>query len=144
MQLRTEIEIEAPPARVWEILMDFARYHEWNPFITSIGGELSVGKKLEVTISPPESSEMSFTPDLLVHEPNRELRWRGKVMFKGVFDGEHFFQLSEPSPGRTRFVHGEDFSGFMVKFMLGKLKHVARGFVYMNEALKKRVESGRA
>jgi len=144
MQLRTEIEIEAPPSRVWEVLTDFSRYHEWNPFIPSIAGELRVGKKLKVTISPPKSSEMTFTPDLLVHEPNKELRWRGKLMFKGLFDGEHFFQLSEPSPGRTRFVQGEDFTGFLVRFMHGKLTHVARGFVYMNQALKKRVESRRA
>ena len=146
MQLRTEIEIEATPSRVWEVLTDFARYHEWNPFITSIGspgGELRVGHKLQVTLSPPESSEMTFTPDLLVHEPNQELRWRGKVMFKGLFDGEHFFQLTEKSPGRTRFVHGENFSGFLVRFMTRKLTHVARGFIYMNQALKKRVESGR-
>jgi hypothetical protein len=144
MQLRTEIEIAAPAERVWQVLTDFGRYHEWNPFITGIGGELSVGKKLKVTISPPESSEMTFTPDVLVHAPNQELRWRGKILFKGVFDGEHFFQLSEPSPGRTRFVHGEDFSGVLLRFMTGKLTHVARGFVYMNQALKKRVESGRA
>jgi hypothetical protein len=144
MQLRTEIEIEAPCARVWEVLTDFQRFHEWNPFITSIAGELRVGQKLEVTISPPESSEMTFKPHLLVHEPNQELRWRGKVLFKGVFDGEHFFQLSESAPGRTRFVHGEDFSGFLVRFMTAKLTHVARGFIYMNQALKKRVEGPRA
>ena len=143
MQLRTEIEIAASPARVWQVLTDFTRYHEWNPFITSIGGELRVGRKLKITISPPESREMSFTPDLLVHEPNQELRWRGQVLFKGLFDGEHFFQLSEPRDGHTRFVHGEDFTGFLVRFMTGRLTHVARGFVYMNQALKKRVESGR-
>jgi hypothetical protein len=143
MQLRTEIEIEAPPARVWEILTDFPRYHEWNPFITSIAGELRVGKKLKLTISPPESGDSKFTPDLVVHTPNQELRWRGKVLFTGLLDGEHFFKLSEPSPGKTKFVHGEDFRGVLVRFVTGKLTNVARGFVYMNQALKKRAESGR-
>jgi uncharacterized protein YndB with AHSA1/START domain len=30
-ELRDEIEIEATPERVWEILTDFAAYPEWNP-----------------------------------------------------------------------------------------------------------------
>ena len=41
--LRAEIEIDAEPARVWAILMDFEAYPEWNPFITSIEGEQAVG-----------------------------------------------------------------------------------------------------
>ncbi len=138
MQLRTEIAILAPREKVWAVLVDFERYHEWNPFITHISGELKTGARLDLTISPPESREMSFKPELLVCNPGEELRWLGKLWFKGVFDGEHFFQLREPEPGQTRFVHGEDFSGFLVRFF--NFTHVARGFVYMNEALKKRVE----
>ncbi len=142
MQLRTETEIEAPPARVWKVLTDFERYHEWNPLITHIRGELKVGSEIEVTISPPESDEMSFRPKLLACTPAEELRWRGKLWFKGLFDGEHFFKLHELDDGKkTRFVHGEDFEGILVRFLHGKLTHVARGFVYMNRALKEYVEA---
>jgi hypothetical protein len=140
MQLRTEIEIDAPPARVWSVLTDFRRYPEWNPFITSIEGELSVGDTLSMRVSPPESSEHRLRPKLLVCEAPRELRWRGHLFIKGLLDGEHFFQVHETGDGRTRFVHGEDFSGVLLRFVHAQLTQVARGFVYMNQALKKRAE----
>ena len=142
MQLRTELEIEAPPARVWDVLTDFSAYHEWNPFITGIIGAARVGERLAVTISPPESGESSFSPRVLVFDPPHELRWRGHLWIKGLFDGEHFFQCRETPDGRTRFVHGEDFGGLLLKFVGNRMSNVARGFVYMNEALKRRVESG--
>jgi len=141
MQLRTELEIEAPPERVWSVLTDFAAYHEWNPFITAIQGDMRVGERLRVTMNPPESDESSFSPRVLVFDPPNELRWRGHLLFKGLFDGEHFFQCKATESGTTRFVHGEDFGGVLLKFVMHRLKHVARGFVYMNEALKRRVET---
>lgn len=42
-ELRTEIEIKAPPEKVWEILTDLARYPEWNPFFHHAVGTLKVG-----------------------------------------------------------------------------------------------------
>ena len=32
-ELHSEIEINAPVERVWEVLTDFASYPRWNPFI---------------------------------------------------------------------------------------------------------------
>jgi hypothetical protein len=142
VQLRTELEIDAPPARVWQVLTDFAAYHEWNPFITSIAGEQRAGAELTVTLSPPESREATFRPRVLVCDEPHELRWRGHLFIKGLFDGEHYFLCQATPEGRTRFVHGENFSGFFVKYFGQRLTHVARGFVYMNEALKSRVEGG--
>ena len=141
MELRTEVEIDAAPERVWAVLTDFSRYAEWNPFITSIAGELEVGRKLSVTLSPPDSRDWTFRPSLLVCDAPNELRWRGHLWVKGLFDGEHFFQCREAEGGRTRFVHGENLSGFLVKYVMASLTNVTRGFVYMNQALKKRVES---
>jgi hypothetical protein len=142
VELRTEIDIAAPPARVWQVLTDFSAYHEWNPFITNIAGKLVVGEELAITVSPPESDEMNFRPKLLACEEPRELRWLGKLWMRGLFDGEHFFQCIETDAGHTRFVHGENFKGLLVKLVGKRLTNVARGFVYMNLALKRRVENG--
>lgn len=141
MQLRTEIEISAPPSVVWEILLDGSRYHEWNPFITTLEGKIAAGESLSVVVSPPDSSDFRFRPRVLVTKPEQELRWRGRVLADFLFVGEHYFELVELSNGTTRFTHGENFSGFMVRFLGRQLTETARGFVFMNQALKRRAES---
>lgn len=142
MEIRTEIEISATPAEVWAELVEFQRYPEWNPFIVSLRGEAKVGTSLEVTMSLPDSNkEHTFRPRLVKCEEAAELRWLGHLWMKGLFDGEHFFRLEASGPDSTRFVHGEDFSGVLLRFLLPRMNDVARGFVYMNLALKKRVEA---
>ncbi len=143
MEIRTEVEIAAPVAQVWRTLTDFADYQEWNPFITQISGELREGANLTVHLSLPEGRDHELQPRLLRCQENEELRWRGHLLFPGLFDGEHFFRLLEVSPNRTRFVQGENFTGVLVRFTGNTITRAARGFVYMNEALKKRVERHR-
>src|SRR5258706_12875392 len=111
-ELRTEIEIAATPERVFQVLTDFARYPEWNPFITHISGELRVGLPLQIELSLPEKNKTyRFAPQLVRFETNQELRWRGRFLLPGLFDGEHFFQITPKGDKSVRFVHGEDFRG---------------------------------
>lgn len=140
MELRTEIEIAAPPAAVWQVLTDFSRYGEWNPFLASVEGTLKVGSELRVVVSPPGGREYHMIMRLITCEPERELRWRGKWGADFLFRGEHFFRLVPLEHGHTRFVHGEDFGGILVRWLGQRLTQVARGFVFMNQALKRQVE----
>src|ERR1700712_3093305 len=52
MTFRTSIDIEAPPERVWEILMDVERWPEWSPTMTKVklreDGELRVGSSARI------------------------------------------------------------------------------------------------
>ena len=41
-EIVTEVEIAAPPDRVWAVLTDGAKYPEWNPFIVSMQGNMCV------------------------------------------------------------------------------------------------------
>ncbi|HWA76197.1 MAG TPA: SRPBCC domain-containing protein [Polyangiaceae bacterium] len=141
MEIRTEIEIAAPPSEVWRVLLDFRRYPEWNPFIVELKGEAKTGAALDLTISLPNSnSERVVRAQLLKCQPEDELRWLGHWWMKGLFDGEHFVRL-ETRGGGTRVVQGEDFSGVLLRFLMPRVTEAARGFVYMNQALKRRVES---
>jgi hypothetical protein len=141
MEIRTELEIAAPVREVWGILTDFARYQEWNPFITEIASDGVAGHPLRVQLSLPEGRDYRLKPRLVRFEENQELRWRGHLLFPGLFDGEHFFRLEELGPGRTRFIQGENFGGILVRFSGRTITRAARGFVYMNEALKRRAEA---
>ena len=141
--IRSEIEIAANADRVWRVLTDFSVYPDWNPFIRRISGEQNPGSRLNVTIQPDGSKPMSFKPRLLVFSPRKELRWKGQVLVRGLFDGEHCFQLVETSAGKVRFTQAEIFSGLLVPLLLrgSMLAGTERGFAAMNEALKKRAET---
>ena len=139
-RIETAIDIAAPARAVWMVLIDFAAYPDWNPFIRRLQGEPTVGTQLEVTLQPPGGSAMSFKPTVLVAEIGRELRWRGRVLVPGLFDGEHAFRL-EPAPSGCRFHHDETFSGLLVPLFGAMLAKTEQGFVAMNEAIKRRVEA---
>jgi hypothetical protein len=138
--IETSIEIDAPPARVWTILTDFAAMPTWNPFIKSISGDLAKGSRLSVHIAPPSKSGMRFKPTVLSVRLEHELRWLGHVLFPGLFDGEHYFLLQPIDKGRTRLTQGEKFSGILVGLLGGTLSATEEGFAAMNAALKLRAE----
>lgn len=142
MQLRTELEILAAPEKIWEILLDFGRYQEWNPFIVSLKGEAQMDQRLEVCVALPENGgTRTFRPIVTTCEAPLTLAWRGELGFAWLFAGHHVFELHPLSEGRTRFVHSENFTGLLTRFMGRTLTLTGRGFVYMNQALKKRAES---
>jgi len=140
--LHTEIEIEASAERVWAALTDFASYPQWNPFIRSIAGAPRQGERLRVAIQPSGGKLMRFAPVVLAAEPERELRWLGRLLLPGVFDGEHRFLIEPLGPGRVRFQQSERFSGLLVGLLRASLdRDTRRGFEEMNRALKARLEA---
>ncbi|MGB0143080.1 MAG: SRPBCC family protein, partial [Luminiphilus sp.] len=38
------VQIAAPAQAVWDVLVDFGRYREWNPFCVEASGVLEVGE----------------------------------------------------------------------------------------------------
>jgi hypothetical protein len=141
-ELHSEIEIDAPAERVWHLLIDFASYPQWNPFIRKISGEPATGERLEVRIEPPGGRGMTFKPKVLNAEDNRKLRWQGHLMVPGLFDGEHSFTIQPLGENRVRFVQREAFRGLLVPLFSRSLdNNTQRGFEQMNRALKERAEA---
>ena len=141
-ELYSEIDIEANPEKVWRILSDFASFPDWNPFMRSVKGELSVGKKLIVRLQPTGSNGTTFKPTVLEADRNHEIRWIGHLLIPGLFDGEHILEIVPLDGGkRVHFIQREHFGGLLLPFLSGMLrKDTSRGFVEMNKALKERAE----
>jgi hypothetical protein len=137
-EIRSEIEVSAPADRVWNVLAQFQRYGEWNPFIYRISGEPRAGERISINLRTPSGKERSYQPVVTRFEPPRELRWVGKSLF---LEGEHVFMLETAKPGITRLVHFEVFKGLLSRFFGESAeKDIHGGFSQMNEALKRRVE----
>lgn len=137
-EIVTRVEIDAAPAEVWSLLGDPRSYRDWNPFIVAMEGELAAGATLVNTMRPEGGSEMIFRPTVLRAEPERELRWLGRLFLLRLLDGEHYFLLEERAGG-TRLVHGERFHGVLLWFV--DASRFRADFERMNAALKARAEA---
>ncbi len=141
-ELNTEILISAPAERVWEILMDFERYPQWNPFVRTISGEATEGSRLKVNIKPEGGVGMTLTPLVVDSSKNQKFGWRGKLFIGGIFDGIHEFIIHDQGETGVRFVHREEFTGLLVPILWPMLETKTRlGFEGMNVALKARAEA---
>lgn len=135
-QIKTSVTINSSKERIWQILTDFERYSEWNPFIESVTGNLKVGNQIKIQLQ-----NMTFNPVILTFKENEELKWLGHFGFKGLFDGEHKFKLIDHANGTVTFEQSENFSGILVRFFAKSLdKDTKVGFEKMNKELKLRAE----
>src|SRR5688572_22295372 len=142
MEIKTQITVNAARDKVWAVLTDFENYSNWNPFIKSITGKPKVGSQIVVNFVPPQDKSMTFKPTVLVFERNKEFRWMGTLIFRGVFDGEHKFELIDNGNGTTTFNHSETFTGLLVNLFKRQLEdNTKKGFEMMNQSLKKFVEN---
>ncbi|MGB5225773.1 MAG: SRPBCC domain-containing protein [Arenicellales bacterium] len=139
--IETEIQIKASPETVWSVLTKLDKYVEWNPFIKNAKGEVRVGEKLEVCISPPNGKQMIFKPTVKTVVVNSDFSWLGRFLLPGIFDGRHLFKIT-PTENGCLLVQKEEFSGLLVPFLWGSLDQDTRaGFELMNSALKRKAES---
>lgn len=140
--VRTHIEINAPAALVWELLVDLDRYHRWNPFIVRARGRIAPGARVEVSPQLTETRQTTFRPDVTRYVEASEFAWTGAIFRSWFAQGEHIFRIRALSADRVLLEHDERFfgiGGLLVGILAGKLTE--RGFHAMNTALKREAES---
>jgi hypothetical protein len=138
--IQTGIIINAPLHVVWNNLMDFSSYPDWNPFI-HVTGDSAVGSKLKNTIFLEGQKPQIFRPEVIELKKEKIFRWEGHLFIKGLFDGEHYFILESVSVEKTRLIHGENFKGIFSNIILKMIEDKTKaGFEKMNNALKIKCE----
>lgn len=140
-EIRTEIDIKASPEKAWEVLTDFNSFPQWNPFIRQIHGSPKIGTKLKIQLHTSSGKSRTYRPTVTKVEPNHELRWFGKSIIPGIFNGERIFTIEPLKTNHVRFVHVEIFTGLGVALVGNRLdKDMNESFVKMNHAFKEKVE----
>jgi hypothetical protein len=140
-EIRTEVDIDSSPEKVWQVLTDFGHYRDWNPFIRDITGKLNEGSRLEIQISTSTKKTRKYRPVLTKIEPNHEMRWLGKAFLPGLLDGERILTLQRLENNQVRLIHREIFRGIGVSLAGSRIDfEIRRKFEEMNSALKKKIE----
>ena len=139
LSIRSQIDIEAPVELVFSTLLDFESYPEWNPYHKRVAGKPEIGAKLEVTVQRPDGQIIEVPAVHIIRlRENTEITWGGGI--KGVFYGEHVFELQKLDDNKTRLRHNEEFEGIFIGFADLPADVLTQGYEQMNEALKKYLE----
>lgn len=79
------VEIDAPAQLVWDVLVDYARYPEWNPYTVRVETSLRIGEVIDLYLPDPAKPGETFL--------NRE--------YVRVLDAPHHLQYdtAEELPG---------------------------------------------
>ena len=81
------VRIGAPTEFVWNVLVDYPRYPEWNPYTVKVVTTLAVGDPIDLTLPSPDGSSGTFVnrEHLRVVEPPRHLRYDTGDELPGIF-----------------------------------------------------------
>ena len=136
-EVYTEIDIDAPAQKVWDLLMDFKNMPKWNPIIRAIKGKPRVGGHLFVLFIFEGMGPSPLAVKVNVFEEGRELTWTGNVPHSKLLAGRHSFNVVPLGENSSRFIHTESFTGLLVPYVEKLLDvRLKPNYVAMNMALK--------
>ena len=141
--IRADIDIDAPAPRVWEILMDFAAYGQWNPFVARLEGDAREGASLRAAMCVG-GKEVPVEVEVVRVAVQSEFAWSGGFRPRFLLNAVHRFRIEPCGSESVRFVQEELIRGLLSPIMMMRMKSdIARQFVAMNVALKRRAEEER-
>ena len=132
IEIISELDIDAPAKDVWSYFIDSRNWPAINGMLrdSNPGTEFTRDGKRKLSIIVKELPPLHVVVKFIVAEEGH-LCWRGAVP---GFTGEHYFR-AEPLDGgkRTRWVHGERFSGLLSGPILAIIrKKMERGYREFN------------
>jgi len=136
--IRAEVSIRASPEAVWKALVV-------SPAIPIEIRNAICDRKIGQNLSVPMRSggrSVTLTVRVLTADPPRQIRWKGYVWIRGLFDGEHSFEIRADTGGITKLVQHETFSGLLLPFLGKMVRDTKQEFERMNAAIRDAAEQG--
>lgn len=140
--IQTEIEIQAPPEKVWSIITDIDNWHVWNPTVNASSGNAALGESVSITMMSKEEGKdgPKYSPKIIQMDEPKYFQWRAHMMAGFVFTNDKIIELEATETG-TKVTHKETFKGLMAAMMKGQMeKGVPPMLNMMNDALKQLAE----
>lgn len=137
--VRVELIIPAPRLAVWDVLTDFARYPEWNPFTLGVHTSGRIGDPVLLDVSLG-GRRMKLRERMRVYEPQRRVGWGLRILGGVLLDCTRVQELEDAGEGSTRYVSHESFRGLIVPLFFKRYRAAMQeGFDATAHALSQRV-----
>jgi hypothetical protein len=137
-RIEHRLGVPVPDTVVWEVISDLGRWSEWNPLYVKAEGQLRIGERLTLTQALPDRERDVITPFIVDWVPNAQILWRLSQQ-GGFIKRLRYLEIDKLSDDGCIFSNGEDWSGFMTRYVKSDLKRAMRaGFEAMGEAVKAR------
>ena len=136
------VEIEAPAAFVWDVLVDYPSYPEWNPYTIAVETTLEIGDRIDLTLPNPDGSEgtMLNREFIRVVDAPHHLRYDTGDEYPGLL-GMRDQYVTELGPDRCSYHTTDTLSGELADLVMeSNGAWIKTGFDSVAHALKARAE----
>ncbi len=136
------VEIAAPASFVWDVLVDYASYPEWNPYTIAVDTTLEIGERIDLTLPNPDGSDgtMLNREFIRVVDPPHHLRYDTGSEYPGLL-GMRDQYVTELAPDRCTYHTTDTLSGELADLVMeSNGAWIKAGFDAVAEALKVRAE----
>ena len=136
------VEIAAPASFVWDVLVDYPRYPEWNPYTIAVETTLEIDDRIDLTLPNPDGSDgtMLNREFIRVVDPPHHLRYDTGDEYPGLL-GMRDQYISELGPDRCAYFTTDTLSGELADLVMeANGAWIKAGFDSVAHALKTRAE----
>ena len=136
------VEIDAPAGFVWDVLVDYPRYPEWNPYTIAVETTLEIGDRIDLTLPNPDGSDgtMLNREFIRVVDPPHHLRYDTGEEYPGLL-GMRDQYVTELGPDRCSYHTTDTLTGELADLVMESTgAGFQAGFDSVAHALKARAE----
>lgn len=135
------LEIAAPASVVWEVLTDFARYGEWNPFVPECKATLQPGGAIEMQVRL--MAKPQFQREWIREvDTGKGFSYNMKPMPLGALRSFRSHAIEEQGAERCRYRSHFEMQGWLLPLILAMFRGgLERGFEGMSAGFKTRAEA---
>ncbi|MCT4666252.1 MAG: hypothetical protein N4A45_13595 [Flavobacteriales bacterium] len=139
-KIYSDIIIDQPAEKVWEIISDFKSYKDWAVFMVDIQGACIHQSEITVKFQLDPTKDKTNTISHLIHvEQKKEFYWAEKGPM-GICDNHHFI-IEEIDEKSARFIQKDELTKGATWLLGGYLSKIyLKGYRAFNKSLKKEVE----
>ena len=137
------VEIEVPQQLVWDVLTDYARYAEWNPYTVRVDTTLEIGSVIDLHLPDPAKPGTTFVNReyIRVVDAPHYLRYDTAEEIPGMHAVREQW-VTDLGGGRSSYRTTDLFSGEIAAYVYEQQGDwVKAGFDSVCVALKARAES---